>query len=51
MINMDIQKGRINEIYVITYWGEMEIKETNKRKTNEKKQKRKDWYYEQAFLC
>ena len=50
MISMDIQEGRISEIYVITYWGEMETKETNKRKIKGKEnKKRKDWYYKQAF--
>ena len=40
MISMDIQEGSISEIYVITYWGEMEIKETNE-KSNEKGKKEK----------
>ena len=47
---MDIQEGKISEIYVITYWGGMEIKE-RKKHSNEKKKKRKDWYYKQALLC
>ena len=42
MNSMDIQEGKISEIYVITYRWEMEIKETNKRTIKWKGKKKKD---------
>ena len=41
MINMDIQEGRISEMYVVTYLGEMGIKESSKWKIKRKEKHEK----------